>query len=157
MKRTARLVTFFIVAASPILRAQPAGSIGRAALNHLRSDLPKGRIVIDDVTFGPRPRSLSKAEKREFAAGIPGSVVEPGKPHMICVQWNNPSTCHVDVDAVVSVGHPRIASDTAAVELSVQTNTGLQRVPTQRLDYRVRLVRRGATWVVIDRVVIAVT
>ena len=58
---------------------------------------------------------------------------------------------------MVSVGRPRIASDTAAVELSVRTNTGLQRVPTQRLDYRVRLVRRGATWVVIDRVVIAVT
>lgn len=128
--------------------------IEQTALAHVRSDLPRGRIVIDDEVLAPNGspfRKRTAAEQQSLAAVIPGGVVEAGKPHATCTDWKKSEGCKLDVDAVVSLARAKLLKDSATVMISVMTHPiGTWRGFT-RVDYTVELVKRNSAWVVVRR------
>lgn len=153
MKYSKILLAALVLGAEAASAQQTSSPIERVALAHLRNDLPKGRIVIDDEVLASSSVRTA-AERDSLAAVVPGSVVEAGPSHIKCGVVKTPSTCRLDVDAIVSVGRAKVDADSAVVLLSVRTQPVFARNGPPRVDYRVRLVKRGSSWVVVGRGII---
>lgn len=157
-------ITTFVVlscAATLSLSAQQSQKVDiqRAALRHLVSELPKGQIIVDDNVSdgaGDGVAQSAKSQRGQFANDIPGSIVERGAPHIVCRTPRTPSSCRLDVAAIVSISNfQMISANEARLILSVRTQSSSAHGGTPREDFRVHLVRRGAAWFVTDRVLIA--
>ena len=150
------IIVALVLGAEAAMAQQSSSPIERAALAHLLSDLPKGRVVISDEVLGS-PSVRNAAERNALAGVVPGSVVEPGASHIKCGDIKVPRSCRLDVDAIVSLNRANVDADSAVVILQVRSQPVVARIGLTRRDYRVRLARRGSEWVVVDRVITGMT
>ena len=131
------------VCAQALQRAD-AIAVERAAVAYVLPSLPKGVIAFDRQTGDATRRD--SADIAELARLLGARSVSAESVYR-CP--GDPSTCRLDVDALVRIGTPKVSPEGAEVTIRWKRHTGIARMPVGYRSMDLVLSRKGASWTVV--------
>ena len=122
-----------------LARADSVG-IDSAVANYVARSLPSGVVVLDDSgAVGDRhPGRIAMLES------LLGARARPARSVYAC--GDLPSTCHLDVVALVRLGPPRATAEGATLQVTILRRSSRARQPVARVSQELLLQKKDGSW-----------
>jgi hypothetical protein len=124
-----------------------AAAIERAAVEYVSKSLPKGDIGIDpDITRAKQRIARDSTQVQALTRALGARVVHADS---VFTCGKDPSTCKLDVAALVRVGEPVATEDGARVWVEVRRHSGFARQPVVTGLKELVLTKKAGAWTVV--------